>query len=465
MKRFPSTRFEGFVAAMMSEHQVPGIAVAVVAGGEVIYAKGFGSRDLAKGLPVTPDTIFGVASITKSFTALAAVQLAEAGKLSLDDPVRKYLPGFDVPGGGGEGITIHHFLTHTSGLPPLPALGYSISGNTPPDPDAPAPKPDEKPSPPVNTCDQLVDFLKNGDFALLGKPGEYCSYSNDAYALMGPIIEKACGQPYEEYVVENILMPLEMDRSTFSLEWALAQDDITTLYYQDPYDQVRCSNSWQVAPPYVACGWLKSTALNLASYVSMYSAGGLFKGRRLVLPEGVAKMMGRHHSYTRDRFYGYGLSSLPGYRGGTIVEHSGGLRGVTSNMGFVPEKGIGAVVLCNLTGAPIGKVWLAAVNLMLGLPIETPRSVYAQGDWPAADLQRYVGRFVSGEGGEAVFDVEDGKLFATIAKKKYQVRRDREGFGVAFINGQPSEIRFFFDQDGKARAIGYGGRVIRKTAD
>lgn len=464
MRHFPAGRFEGFVAAMMSEQQVPGLAVTVVADGEIVYARGFGSRDLAKSLPVTPNTIFGVASVTKSFTALATMQIAEAGRLSVDDPVRKYLPGFGVPGGAGEDIAIHHFLSHTSGLPPLPALGYSIRGNTEPDPEPPREGPQE-PAPPINTYDQLAGYLKDGDFTMLGKPAEYCSYSNDAYALMGAVIEKACGQPYDEYVAEHILRPLEMDRSAFSLEWALSQDDVTSLYYRGPEDQVKHSPNWQVAPPYMACGWLKSTAFDLANYVSMYASGGVFKGRRLVSPESLARMTGRHHSYTRDRWYGYGLSICPDYGGGTLVEHSGGLKGVSSNMGFVPEKGIGAAVLSNLSGAPAGKIWLAAVNLLLGLPIEHPRSVYAQGDWPAADLPRYAGRFKSAEGGEVVFSAEGGGLIAAVAKKRYEVRRDGEDLGVAVMSGQPSEVRFYFDEKGNARAIGYGGRVIRRSGD
>lgn len=468
MRQFPAERFEGFLSAMISEHQIPGVAVSVMADGEVIYAKGFGSRDSAKGLPVTPETIFGVASITKSFTSLAAVQLAEAGKLSLDDPIKKYLPGFDVPGGGGDAITIHHFLTHTSGLPPLPALDYSIMGNTPGRSDDGG---DETPGeggkeelPRIDTTEELLDFLKNGNFRMLGRPGEYCSYSNDGFALMGPIIEKASGRPYEEYVRERILEPLEMGRSVFGAEEALAKGNATSLYYRDDDDQVVCTPHWSVAPPFVACGWLKSTVLDLANYVSMYAAGGTFRGRRLVSPEGLARMTTGHHTYSRDRWYGYGLGILPGYGGGTLVEHSGGLRGVSSNMGFVREKGAGAAVLCNLAGAPAGKIWLAAMNLMLGLPVEHPRSAYEQGDWPAGSLARFTGRFRSGEGGEALFTADGGHLYVTVAKKKYRVRRDREDYGVAFMNGQPSEIRFYFGDDGNVRAVGYGGRVITKTA-
>jgi len=480
VSHFPAGEFEKFVTEVMAEAKAPGLAVSIVSGGETIYAKGFGYRDEARALPVTPNTIFGMASITKSFTALAVMELVEAGRISLDDPVQKHLPGFDVPGGAGPAITVHHFLSHTSGFPPLPALGYSIKGNTKPDPEPP-PKTDsgdaKKPTkrqrkrrgdeavPHINTYDDLMGYLKTGDFAMLGRPGEYCSYSNDAYGLLGAIIENASGQPYEEYMIEHVLMPLDMPRSTFSLEWALARADVTTLYYKNEDEEIKASSNWQVAPPYLACGWLKSTALDMAHYVSMYAEGGAFRGRRLVSPESVAKMTGRHHIYNRDRWYGYGLSSRPDYYGATLVEHSGGLKGVNTVMGFVPEKGIGAVVLCNLSGGPAGKVWLGAINLMLGLPLDTPRSEYRRDPWPEGKLPNLTGRFKSGEGSETILSAQDGKLVASSGKRKHEVFMDREDLGVLTADGVDQEVKFYPGEDGKVWAIGHGGRVIRKTAD
>ena len=474
---FRASEFEGYVSRLMEEERAPGLAVAVVAGGQVVYAKGFGHRDEAGRLPVTPDTIFGVASLTKSVTALAVMRLCEEHKLSLDDPVKRYLPGFDVPGGGDD-ITIHHFLSHTSGLPPLPALGHSIRAHTVPDRKedreeragrAQSPgEADPAPMPPIATYDELLGYLKTGDFSMLGRPGEFCSYSNDAYALLGAIIEKASGEIYEDYVTDHILRPLGMRRSTFSLEWALSRADVTTLFYKEETDsgeEVRSSNNWQVAPPYLACGWLKSTALDMAKYIAMYVSGGTSGGSRVLSDDSIAKMCGRHYVYSRDRWYGYGWSTRPDYHGFTLVEHSGGLKGVNSNMGFVPERGIGAVVLCNLSGGPAGRVWLAAVNLLLGLPVDAPRSVYRKAPWPAELLPRLTGRFKSGEGGEAVLLERGGALVAAMGKKEYEVFMDREDLGVYTAGGVDQEVKFYFGPDGRAWAIGHGGRVVRKTGE
>jgi len=118
--------YEALVEEIIERHQIPGAAVAVARDGVIEYERGFGRRDVERGLGVTPDTIFGVGSITKSFTALSIMQLTEHGQLAPSDPVVEYLPEFTVPSKEyNEQITIHHLLTHTSGLPPLPSRYYA----------------------------------------------------------------------------------------------------------------------------------------------------------------------------------------------------------------------------------------------------------------------------------------------------------------------------------------------------
>ena len=189
------------------------------------YFKGFGTRDLENNRPVTDQTVFGLASVTKSFTALAIMQLAERGLLSPQDPVTKYLPEFGISQFDANAVTIEHLITHTAGIPPLPTLGYSIRGNTERDL---APKSDEqeKPFPRIDTIEQLLDYIAKGEYKMLGAAGSYLSYSNDTYGLLGEIIKSVSGQPYEEYVRQHILQPLGMSRSTFELDEIKAWDEI-----------------------------------------------------------------------------------------------------------------------------------------------------------------------------------------------------------------------------------------------
>ena len=112
--------FEDYTNNLLTKEHIPGVAVAVSQNGETIYQKGFGYRNLETKVPVTPETLFGIASVTKSFTAAAILQLENDGKLSVDDPVIKYIPELFIPGLYHIGdIKIRHLLSHTTGLPPI----------------------------------------------------------------------------------------------------------------------------------------------------------------------------------------------------------------------------------------------------------------------------------------------------------------------------------------------------------
>ncbi|MCG2870541.1 MAG: beta-lactamase family protein, partial [Vulcanisaeta sp.] len=113
-------RLEEFILERMREFKVPGISIGIVKDGRLVYARGFGFRDMEAGLPTTPGTIYGIGSITKAFTALSILKLAEENRLNLNDPVEKYIPLRLRP--FGEPVLVHHLLTHTSGIP---ALGYA----------------------------------------------------------------------------------------------------------------------------------------------------------------------------------------------------------------------------------------------------------------------------------------------------------------------------------------------------
>ncbi|MED1917620.1 serine hydrolase [Bacillus thuringiensis] len=151
--------YEEFVRETMMESKVPGAAIGVAKNGQLVYAKGFGYRDAEQCQVATVDTIFGIASITKSFTAIAIMQLQEAGKLTVADPVSRFLPEFHVKTGSGtEAITIHNFLTHSSGLPPLSCVDEALKHG-------------------MNTYEELMTYLAQLEFTLLGAPGTEFSYS------------------------------------------------------------------------------------------------------------------------------------------------------------------------------------------------------------------------------------------------------------------------------------------------
>jgi len=192
---------ETFVQTQMREYKIPGMAVAVVRNGEVEYINGFGIAN-PNNDPVTPDTPFLLASVSKSFTALGIMQLVEEGKIALDDPVQKYLPWFEVKGDGAADITVSDLIYQTSGFTEYQGNEMNLRPNTP------------------NGLEEGVRDLSH--IKLNFQPGEGWAYSNINYSILGLLIQEVSGQRYETYIEENIFAPLGMTHSYTSLESARA---------------------------------------------------------------------------------------------------------------------------------------------------------------------------------------------------------------------------------------------------
>jgi len=183
---------ENKVRQLMEDGDIPGLSLIIIKGDEPVYIKGFGYADMEKKVPVTPDTLFELGSCSKAFTALAALQLEERGRIELDDPVSTYFPGFYVVYEGKKhDLTIRQLLHQTSGIPTMKALSYI----------------------PVGDHDgALRQTVKNLiGIELEGAPGKQYLYSTVNYDVVGAIIEKVSGVSYEEYMVENIFKPLSLN--------------------------------------------------------------------------------------------------------------------------------------------------------------------------------------------------------------------------------------------------------------
>lgn len=173
---------EAYVFEKMRKTHLPGLSIAAVKDGEVVYARGFGFRDVESGAAMTPQTRVGIGSVTKSFTALAIMMLVEEGKISLDDPVDKFVPMMLRP--LGEPVRIWHLLTHSSGIP---ALAYAeafirhVIG-------------EEATWLPIASVDDLKAFMSDAEGWAVAKPGERFFYLNEGYLLLGRIIEVASGE-------------------------------------------------------------------------------------------------------------------------------------------------------------------------------------------------------------------------------------------------------------------------------
>ncbi|WP_342514966.1 serine hydrolase domain-containing protein [Sporosarcina sp. FSL K6-1522] len=426
--------FEKFVEALMEKEQIPGVAVALSKNGQTIYERGFGARDVAANEPVTPETIFGVASITKSFTALAIMKLVDIGKLRVDDAVIKYLPDLQfVDYTNMETIKIHHLLSHTTGLATMERKEH------------------------LTTFEEHIHYLNEKAWTWLGKPGEYICYNNDTFLLLGAIIEKITGESYQDYIKNTIIDPLQMARTTYSLLDLQLLENVTQQYVLEKGKPVVCP--WPTLGNYAVGGGIRSTVVDLLKYGNVY-VDALEKNivndsYRLQMVQPVQRTHG-------NSYYGFALQTTPDYEGVTLVEHGGGQPGVSSNFGFVPEEGIVVAVLTNLSGVSADAIWLAAVNTALGLPVDEKKSTHPHFDMTQEQMERFVGTYVSDEDADIDMTITDQTMMATIDDTMYTLRASDEQTLV--IDSLDKPIRFFFDENNSVWALFIGLRMFVKRA-
>lgn len=443
------TAFEHYVEQTMKDNHIVGAAVAVADGNNVLYAKGFGVKDVETQQPVTPETIFGCASVSKSFTAMAITQLADAGMLSVDDPVVKHIPEFKLAGAEDMAeVKMRHILSHTTGLPPMTRHQD------------------------ITDFDSHVKYLATSKYELLGKPGEYFSYCNDTFLLNGLIIQRKSGQIYRRYMTRHILDAAGMNRSTYNLEELEKMGDLSTPYVYDKKAGKHQKQEWPVLGTYEVGGGVRSCVLDLMKYGQVYLNGGAAaNGARIASAEGLKRMWTTPMYATgRNTSYNFALQVTPDYAGTgvTLAEHGGGQPGVSSNFGFVPEKGITVAVLTNVTGVPAGAIWLAAVNTAIGLPLGTKKSVEADSGVFGEGLAKYAGLYKSDEGGRIELVMEGVSLKLRMEGESFEVKAADERVLFFEAMGQQQVLRFYFDDKkvaGKPWAVLAHSRMLRREVN
>lgn len=475
------------IEALMERTGAPGVGVTVFTYDDVLLEQGYGARDVACQLPISGDTIFGIASITKSFTALAVQLLASDGLLTLDDPISDYLP-FTL-WQGREPARVRHFLNHTSGLPPAPTMTWIRAASQLSDPVAAEATKAEAlttveggeeevrhKAAAVSTFEGLVAW--HNEFSeLLADPGKQFSYSNDCFSLMGGVVQRLTGVPFDEFVNRRILVPLGMTRTTVSLERILADPNTTCIYDRGPDGQVLLSPQWQTTGVMQGGGMLKSTLADLREWARTLMAPERGGAEKLgISVERVREMtmgttwagVGSEYGLGVRRTDGYATDDIPG--GLSILGHGGSLKGVSSQLEWVPQLGVGVVVLSNLVGLPSDKMATMAINAYAGLPVTKSTyqpSQFAGSDAERADvLEQVLGSYASGEpyGRLRLFLDEAGALRVAIGAPAVEF----PGFLVS-----PTEVAVQMPEalvpvailrrsDGSVWAAHQGARVLRR---
>ncbi len=326
--RVPFKDLDRAIMSAMEAWKVPGLAMAIVKDGKVIYAKGFGYRDIEKKAPVDESTIFGCGSTTKAFTAALIGTLVYEGKIKWDDRVIDHLPDFRMydPWVTRE-ITIRDLLCHRSGLPQADFLWLSSSFSR----------------------DEIVRRIR-----FLRPESSFRSqfnYHNLMILTAGQLAARVTGKNWDESIKEKIFTPLGMTRSSTSIRDLEAKDDVATPYV--PSNGAVTAIPWLNIDNIGPAGSINSTALDYAKWVQVHLGKGTFMGKKLWSEE-VQDMMDTPHMTVSatatglTHFNQYGLGwFLSDYRGKLVVWHSGATDGMGALVGMLPEENLGIALLSN----------------------------------------------------------------------------------------------------------------------
>jgi CubicO group peptidase (beta-lactamase class C family) len=341
MKRKPSNRkvldgFEPFVSKVMRDWNVPGSAVAVVRNGEIILSRGFGYSNIRSKQKFTPDTICPIASVTKSFTAMAVGMLIDDGKLSLNDRVRDYLPSFELHDkNASEAMVVRDLLCHRTGLPRHDGMWYLTDYSR------------------MDILDRLKHLELSRDFRTTYQ------YNNLMFLVAGLLIGAVSGSSWEEVVKERILTPLGMNDTTTSITQCMKNPRLATSY-REMKGKLRVIEH-KVFDNAGPAGAITSTINDMIKWVQFHMNGGVVGRKRLVKAETLAEMHKpqmvnnspmEYHAETPVQCYGLGWA-VSTYRGPKRVQHGGNITGFSTLASFLPDDDVGMFILTNRRGNPI----------------------------------------------------------------------------------------------------------------
>jgi D-alanyl-D-alanine carboxypeptidase len=355
----------------------PGCSILITQDGKTLLRKGYGLANLEWQIPVLPDTVFRVGSVTKQFTAVSILMLLEQGKLSLQDPIEKFIPDYPTQ---GHRITIEHLLTHTSGI-----KSYTEMKNWPGDWGKDF------------SLDELIAYFKNQPMGFA--PGQKWAYNNSGYVLLGAIIENCAQKPYNQFLQDSIFKPLKMESTCLELPGMLILRRASG-YSKSPTGYVPAAYISMTQP--LAAGGVVSTIGDLASWdAALY-------GDKLISAENM------HRAHTpvtlpdgSSTHYGFGWA-IHDFEGIEVLEHGGGIHGFACHMLRIPSERFLAVALTNCDNPALNpnEITFDAVLKALGKTYSEPQQVELEEN----QLSRFVGKYEIEPGALLTITVENGGL-------------------------------------------------------
>lgn len=413
-------QFDDIVSQYYSNADAPGATILVAKNGKTIYRKAVGKSSLELDVDMVPENIFMLASITKQFTAVSILMLEEQGKLSLQDPITKFIPDYPT---NGKTITVHHLLNHTSGIKSYTGIGNLVEVAR-----------DDK------TLDELIDYFKNEPMDF--NPGEEFRYNNSGYILLGKIIEVLSGDTYENFIENKIFKRLGMTSSSYGNNRELVKNRVEG-YEENENGFVNASYLSMTLPH--AAGSLTSTVDDMLKWQNALTNNTLIKASSLDKAINGSKLNnGEHIGYG----YGLGEASLKGSKGYT---HSGGIFGTSTNGIYLIDENVYVIGLSNCSCNDIGAVTQSLAAIAIGKPFPTMKDVIKLSE---DKLKQWVG----------AYEFEDGAI-RHIFMKGGKLKSIRESETNTVFDIFPlSENRFMFEEgtieykfsksaDGKRQAL------------
>ncbi|HKP87768.1 MAG TPA: serine hydrolase domain-containing protein [Blastocatellia bacterium] len=361
---------ERLFASWVERTHMPGAVMGIIIDGEMVWVKSAGVRDLTSRDKVTADTVFRIASMTKSFTAMMILKLRDEGKLSLDDPVAKYvseLADLPYPTKDSPVLTIRHLLTHSEGFPEDNPWGDRQL---------------------AQSNETMSAWMRDG-IPFSNAPGVAYEYSNYGFAILGQVVSRVCGKPYAACIRDQILTPLGMRSTTFEMA-------------EVPRDRIASGHKWEEGAwknepalahgSFGSMGGIWTSARDLARYVAFLmsafpprdeaESGPIRRSSAREMQQAWRAQPARAIRPAIDAplqlnvsSYGYGLGVSQDCRFSYTVGHGGGLPGYGSLMRWLPEHGVGLIAMGNVTYASFGGLFNDALSALHRTGALQPRVV------------------------------------------------------------------------------------------
>jgi CubicO group peptidase (beta-lactamase class C family) len=335
-QREPAPGFDAYVRSALTAWKVPGVSIAIVRNDSIVYAKGYGVREVGKPTPVDERTVYAIGSSSKAFTAAAVAMLVDSGKVRLDAPAGAYLPGFQLfDNYATREITVRDLLSHRSGLARGELIWYGSD----------------------NDRDEIlrrVQFLPPS-WSFRSQFG----YQNIMYLAAGQVVAKVAKQSWDDFIKTRLFQPLGMNASSTSVTALKGVDNLATPH-ADVSDTVRAipyRNIDNIAP----AGSINSNVIDMAQWVRLQLGAGKYEGKQVISKRMVDEMHNAQIVIRRDGGMGamnpsahlmaYGLGwFLSDYEGRYVVQHGGNIDGMTALVAMLPEEKYGVVILTNMNG-------------------------------------------------------------------------------------------------------------------